>query len=59
MAVERVASPLWILGGILFMLPGILGNDRVELIPIGIALIVIGVAVGRRGTGTADSSADE
>ncbi len=35
---------LWILGGVLLMLPSILGNDRSELIPVGIVFIVIGIA---------------
>ena len=35
---------LWIVGGVLFMLPSLLGNDRAELVPIGIVFIIVGIA---------------
>ena len=36
---------LWILGGVLLMLPSIFGNDRSELVPIGIVFIIIGITL--------------
>jgi len=47
---SKYATPLWLLGGILLMLPGILGNDRTELVSIGIVFIVIGIATRIRIT---------
>lgn len=35
---------LWIAGGILLILPSLLGDGRSGLVPVGIAFIVIGVA---------------
>ncbi len=40
---KKYAPQLWILGGFLLMLPSILGNDRTELVPIGIVFMVIGI----------------
>ncbi|MGJ8687942.1 MAG: hypothetical protein ACSHXZ_00350 [Gammaproteobacteria bacterium] len=41
---NKYAPTLWIVGGILLMLPSIFGNDRSGLIPVGIVFIVIGIA---------------
>ena len=41
---KKHTSLLWVLGGVLLMLPSIFGNDRSELIPIGIVFIVVGIA---------------
>lgn len=46
---------LWILGGVLLMLPSILGNDRSELIPIGIVFMVIGIASKKKNSESDDS----
>jgi len=40
---KKYVPQLWILGGFLMILPSILGNDRAELIPIGIVFMVIGI----------------
>ncbi len=44
----KYAPALWIVAGLLFMLPSILGNGREELIPIGIAFFAIGIATRQK-----------
>ena len=41
---SKYTPQLWILGGVLLMLPSIFGNDRTELIPIGIVFIIVGIS---------------
>ena len=52
---NKYVPVLWILGGVLLMLPSILGNDRSELIPIGIVFIVVGIASKKKSTKSIDS----
>ncbi|MFT6680857.1 MAG: hypothetical protein ACJAQ8_001162 [Haliea salexigens] len=52
---NKYAPALWILGGVLLMLPSILGNDRTELIPIGIVFMVIGIASKKKNAESSDS----
>lgn len=44
----KYAPTLWILGGLLLMLPSILGKDGPGLVPIGIVFIVIGIATKKK-----------
>jgi len=46
----KYAPALWILGGLLLMLPSILGNERPELVPIGIIFMVVGIATKNKNT---------
>ena len=41
---KKYTTHLWVIAGFLFFLPGMLGHDRDELIPLGIVFIVIGIA---------------
>lgn len=50
MAMAKYAPALWILGGLLLMLPSILGNERPELVPIGIIFMVVGIATKNKNT---------
>ena len=52
---NKYVPTLWILGGVLLMLPSILGNDRSELIPIGIVFMVIGIASKKKNAESIDS----
>ena len=52
---SKYTPQLWILGGVLLMLPSIFGNDRSELIPIGIVFIVVGITTKARSK---DSNAE-
>jgi len=56
---KNLAAPLWVLGGVLFMLPSVLGNGRTELIPIGIVFLVVGISTSMKDRASsldADSS---
>ena len=54
MVLTRYVPQLWILGGILLMLPSILGDGRAGLVPIGIVFIVIGIASRKKPAGSSN-----
>jgi len=41
---KKYAPTLWIVGGMLLMLPSLVGNGRSELIPVGIVFVIIGIS---------------
>jgi hypothetical protein len=45
---NKYVPALWILGGVLLMLLSIIGNDRSELIPIGIVFMVVGITSNKK-----------
>ena len=46
--VKKYAGQLWILSGLIFMLPSLLGNFRGSLVALGSSFILIGLASLRK-----------
>ncbi len=46
---QKYAAPLWVIAGIMFMLPSVFGDANPSFIAIGMMFVIFGIVFPRKG----------